>query len=101
MFKRLQPLTESVEFQFEGETVTARTGETLAAALLAAGYATLRETAGDGEARGPYCMIGNCFECRVEIDGQPNQQACLQRVRAGMRVRRQRGRPVTEPGNDG
>ncbi len=101
MFKRLQPVTEAVEFEFEGQTITARAGETLAAALLAAGVVALRQTAADGDARGPWCMIGNCFECRVEIDGHPNQQACLQRVRAGMRVRRQRGRPMVEPGHDG
>ena len=99
MFKRLQPVTDAVEFEFEGETITARAGETLAAALLVAGIVALRETATEGEARGPWCMIGNCFECRVEIDGRPNQQACLQRVRAGMRVRRQRGRMVAGPGD--
>ena len=36
-------------------------------------------------------MIGNCYECRVEIDGKANQQACRHRVRDGMQVRRQRG----------
>ena len=101
MFRRLQAITEAAEFEFEGETIRARAGESLAAALLAAGIVALRETAADGTARGPYCMIGNCFECRVEIDGRPNQQACLQRVRAGMRVRRQRGRMVVGSGNVG
>ena len=99
MFRRLLPVTDRVEFEFEGDTITARAGESLAAALLAAGVVALRETAAEGESRGPYCMIGNCFECRVEIDGRPNQQACLQRVRAGMRVRRQRGRPTLESGD--
>ncbi len=99
MFRRLLPVTDRVEFEFEGDTITARAGECLAAALLAAGVVALRETAADGDPRGPYCMIGNCFECRVEIDGRPNQQACLQRVRAGMRVHRQRGRPTLESGN--
>ncbi len=101
MFKRLQPITDPIEFDFEGRTVEARAGETLAAALLAAGIVTLRATADENQARGPYCMIGNCFECRVEIDGNPNQQACLQRVRAGMRVRRQRGRRIAEPDDAG
>ena len=97
MFKRLQPITDPVEFEFEGETITASTGETLAAALLAAGIVALRETAADGEARGPWCMIGNCFECLVEIDGEPNRQACLVEVRAGMSVRRQRGARTAAP----
>ena len=101
MFRRLQRLSDAVELDFEGETLRAREGEILAAALLAAGIVALRETSDRGEARGPWCMIGNCFECRVEIDGEPNQQACLVRVRAGMRVRRQRGRRDLEPGDDG
>ena len=36
-------------------------------------------------------MMGVCFECLVEVDGQANCQACLLPVRAGMRVHRQRG----------
>jgi predicted molibdopterin-dependent oxidoreductase YjgC len=36
-------------------------------------------------------MMGVCFDCLVEIDGVPNRQACLESVREGMRVRRQRG----------
>ena len=36
-------------------------------------------------------MIGNCFECLVEIDGQSNQQACLIEVSANMNVKTQYG----------
>ncbi|MNP81017.1 hypothetical protein D3C76_1792730 [compost metagenome] len=36
-------------------------------------------------------MMGVCFECLVEVDGQANCQACLLPVRAGMQVFRQRG----------
>jgi predicted molibdopterin-dependent oxidoreductase YjgC len=42
-------------------------------------------------------MMGVCFECLVEIDGRPNQQACMTRVREGMRVRRQQGDGRREP----
>jgi predicted molibdopterin-dependent oxidoreductase YjgC len=42
-----------------------------------------------GQPRAPLCMMGVCFECLVEIDGQKNQQACLVRVRSGMTIRRQ------------
>jgi predicted molibdopterin-dependent oxidoreductase YjgC len=38
-------------------------------------------------------MIGNCFDCLVEIDGVPNRQGCLVQVRDGMRLRRQQGKP--------
>ncbi|WP_343563551.1 (2Fe-2S)-binding protein [Kiloniella sp. b19] len=39
--------------------------------------------------RSAYCAMGVCFECLVEIDGLPNQQACLHRVRDGMAINRQ------------
>jgi predicted molibdopterin-dependent oxidoreductase YjgC len=34
-------------------------------------------------------MMGICFECLVEIDGRPNQQACQIIVRDGMTIHRQ------------
>ena len=39
--------------------------------------------------RAPYCMMGVCFECLVEIDGQGSVQSCLTPVAAGMRIARQ------------
>jgi predicted molibdopterin-dependent oxidoreductase YjgC len=38
-------------------------------------------------------MMGVCFDCLMEIDGEANQQACMTTVRDGMRVARQRGAP--------
>ena len=48
--------------------------------------------------RGPYCMMGVCFDCLVEIDGRPNQQGCLVEVRAGMKVARQQGPRAVDTG---
>jgi len=59
----------------------------LAAGLLAAGVTRLRNASVSGSARAPYCMMGVCFECLVEIDDVPSQQACLTRPREGMRIR--------------
>jgi|TARA_B100001146_G_scaffold23443_1_gene17809 NADH dehydrogenase/NADH:ubiquinone oxidoreductase subunit G len=42
-------------------------------------------------------MIGNCFDCLVEIDGETNLQACLVTVRDGMRIR---SHPGNGPGDD-
>ena len=82
-----------VRFRFEGEPVEALEGDSVAAALLAAGNGPLRTTPKSGAGRAPYCMMGVCFECLVEINGIPNRQACLTEVRDGMMVRRQRGAP--------
>ncbi len=71
--------------------MTAREGETVAAALLASGMGVFRETAVSGAARGPWCMMGVCFDCLVEIDGVGNRQACMVEVTPGMVVRRMRG----------
>ncbi|WCE30080.1 (2Fe-2S)-binding protein [Vibrio sp. SCSIO 43137] len=39
--------------------------------------------------RSAYCAMGVCFECLVEIDGMPNQQACMKTVVSGMVICRQ------------
>lgn len=83
--------TTLLRFQFEGRPLPARPGDTVAAALLAAGHWRFRTTAVSGAARGPFCMMGVCFDCLVEIDGVANRQACMIEVRDGMQVRRQSG----------
>ncbi|WP_138464359.1 (2Fe-2S)-binding protein [Poseidonocella sp. HB161398] len=81
----------AVEFTWEGQALAGREGDTVAAALLAAGIAATRSHPLDGAARGPYCLMGTCFECLVEIDGRPNRQACQVLLAPGMKVARQRG----------
>ncbi len=80
-----------MRFRFDGEIIAAREGDTVAAALLASGVAVFRDTPVTGTARAPWCMMGVCFDCLVEINGRANRQACMIRVVEGMRVRRQRG----------
>jgi predicted molibdopterin-dependent oxidoreductase YjgC len=92
MFRRLPDGPgEAIAFTFDGRSVTARRGDTVAVALLAAGIATCRRTPVSGAPRGPYCMMGVCFECLVTIDGRSNRQACMAEVTAGMRVETQDG----------
>lgn len=66
-------------------------GASAAAAVLIAGLGSIRDTAIGGIVRAPYCMMGVCFDCLAEIDGEPNRQSCMVTVRSGMRIRRQRG----------
>jgi len=89
-FRRLDAGGELVGIWFDGVRVAARAGEPLAAALLAGGYTAFRTHPVTGEARGPWCLMGACFECLVTIDGVPDCQACMTPVRAGMRVERAR-----------
>ncbi len=77
--------------RLDGYPLNARETDTVAAALLGAGCIDFRATPVSGTPRGPYCMMGVCYDCLVTIDGKPNQQACMTLVREGMRVERQRG----------
>jgi sarcosine oxidase subunit alpha len=72
----------------DGKSVTAYDGETVFAALLAAGMRTLRHPFKDPSetARGGFCGMGVCQECRVTIDGLPDRRACMTDVREGMEV---------------
>lgn len=67
----------SFTFAFAGRPYTAYPGETVAAALLAAGVRQLRSTRVHGAPRGLLCGIGSCYDCLVVVDGQPGQRACL------------------------
>ena len=91
MFRRLDTTAGEVRFSFDGRAIVARPGDSVAVALLAAGETSLRDTPVSGAPRAPYCMMGVCFDCLVEIDGVGNCQACLTPVVEGMQVRRQRG----------
>lgn len=66
----------------------AEAGENLATVLLRYAPHIARRHPVDGSPRAPYCMMGICFECLVEIDGMPDQQACLVTVHEGMKVNR-------------
>ncbi|MCX2901643.1 (2Fe-2S)-binding protein [Pseudomonas mandelii] len=91
LFRGLGPAENIVQIQFEGQPLNVPAGISLAAALLLCGITHTRESAVSGRRGAPFCMMGVCFECLVEVDGQANCQACLLPVRAGMRVFRQRG----------
>jgi predicted molibdopterin-dependent oxidoreductase YjgC len=93
MFRRLRSETApgTVSLAVDGQAVSVRVGESVAAALLLAGHAAGRTTAVSGAPRGPFCMMGVCFECLVSIDGVGNRQACMVEAKDGMRVERQMG----------
>ena len=78
-------------FTFNGEPIVAFRGESVAAALLAAGRRTLRLTAVGEAPRGVFCGMGVCFDCLVVIDGEPSRRACMTFVTEGMKVERQVG----------
>ena len=90
MFRRLDDARGgNVEITLDGETVEVPQGIPLAAALLLLDRRPYRRTAVGRVPRAPFCMIGSCFDCLVEIDGRRNRRACQVTVAQGMRVERQ------------
>lgn len=83
--------TRTLTLTFNGQTLTVPAGITVAAALLMSGINRFRATPVSEAPRAPYCMMGVCFECLVDIDGVPNRQSCLIEVADGMHVRSQEG----------
>ncbi len=93
MFRRLpDPAGGSVTLTVDGRAINARAGDSVAAALLAAGIAACRTTPVSGAPRAPYCLMGVCFECLVAIDGRQNRQACMVPAANGMTVETQSGK---------
>lgn len=79
---------------FDGKRIEARHGESLAACLTAAGILSFRTTACGAE-RGMFCGMGVCQDCLVEVDGKPNQRACMTKVTGPLTVRSEaHGRPL-------
>lgn len=70
----------------DGRAVPAHAGESVLGVLWAAGVRTLRASPVQGEPRGFFCAMGACFECLVTVDDRPNVRACVEPVRAGMRI---------------
>lgn len=83
---------EPVFFYFEGRKLAGRPGETIAAALVADGVDVFRHTEKLGRPRGFFCAVGKCSSCLMVVDGQPNVMVCMEPLRPGVRVERQKGR---------
>jgi sarcosine oxidase subunit alpha len=79
-------MSEIVTLTVDGVSVTMPTGSMVAAAILKSGKNGFRRSV-TGEARGPLCGMGICFECRVTIDGEAHCRSCQTTCEDGMDVR--------------
>lgn len=80
-----------VTFTYEGQKLKGYEGETIAAALHAAGIRDLHETEKKHRHRGLFCAIGNCSSCLMKVNGVPNVRVCVEPLREGITVERQVG----------
>lgn len=83
---------EKLTFYYNGQKIEAFEGETIAAALHAAGIRELKKSLHHERPRGFFCAIGNCSSCLMIVDGEPNVKTCVTEVEEGMRVEEQKGK---------
>ncbi|MBL8763750.1 MAG: (2Fe-2S)-binding protein [Phycisphaerae bacterium] len=79
-------MAESVRLIIDGEHADVPRGTSVAAAILNRGTWGFRRSV-EAEVRGPLCGMGTCQECRLEINGEPHQRACMAMCVDGMVVR--------------
>jgi sarcosine oxidase, subunit alpha len=73
-------------FEWNGNTVTAKPGDTVASALYRSGVRTFTWSYQYGRPRGLLCLTGSCPNCMVNIDGVPNVRSCITPARNGLSV---------------
>ena len=78
-------MPDEIVVTVNGMQVPVPVGATVAVAMTIAGQAC--RTSVTGEARGPLCGMGICFECRATVDGKPHSRSCQILCATGMDVR--------------
>lgn len=84
---------QPVTFTFEGRRITARPGQSVAAALYAAGQRIFSRSFKYHRPRGLFCVSGDCPNCQMQVDDRPNVRTCIEPAREGMVVRHQNAWP--------
>ena len=80
---------KTITFTFAGTRIQAREGDTIAAALYAAGQRIFSRSFKYHRPRGLLCSAGQCPNCLMNVDGTPSVRTCTEPVRQGMRVQPQ------------
>ncbi len=75
-----------VQISVDGEAIQAYEGESLAAAMLAAGKRVFRHAEPGGDPRGIFCGMGICYDCLVTVAGSDHVRACMTLVSEGMQI---------------
>ena len=96
------PETKWVKITVDGKRIKAREGETIAAALIAAGVKVFRYTVKRDEPRSLFCAIGRCTDCVMTVNNKSNVRTCVTLVEEGMKIETQKGlgkRQINHEGN--
>ncbi|MFO8034060.1 MAG: FAD-dependent oxidoreductase [Candidatus Bipolaricaulota bacterium] len=81
-----------LRFTYRGRELIAHEGETITAALYAAGISVFGHHPKDGAPQGLFCANGQCAQCMVIADGVP-VKGCMELVHEGMAVEPVEGLP--------
>ena len=87
------PKVKIITINFEGKSIVAREGQSVASALMANGVHKLGHSRNLSQSRGVYCGNGRCQSCIMTIDGIENVQSCRTLVREGMIIKQCTGAP--------
>ena len=79
-------MPDTLTLVVNGVSVMMPEGSMVSAAILKTGVTSFRRSV-TGQARGPLCGMGICFECRVTIDGEAHVRSCQTICQNGMDVR--------------
>lgn len=85
MFRHISHENTTITIYINDQPFSANDGDSVAAILLKQGI-TAVHAASDGAARGPYCMMGVCFDCMITCEDGRIEQACQTYVKDGMKV---------------
>jgi predicted molibdopterin-dependent oxidoreductase YjgC len=85
------PERKMIEITCDGQKITAREGETIAAALIASGKKVFRYSVKKKEPRSLFCAIGLCTDCVMTVNNKPNVRTCITLVEEGMEIKTQSG----------
>jgi D-hydroxyproline dehydrogenase subunit gamma len=78
-------MPDALSVSLNGKSFTVPAGTTVAAAVFIGGNSSFRRSV-SGEARGPLCGMGICFECRVTVDGIGHVKSCQMLCHPGMKI---------------
>lgn len=88
---------KEIEIFVNDEPMRAYEGESIGAALAAAGIREVRRAEQRKDPRGLYCCMGTCHGCLVTVDGRPNIRACITPAAAGQQITLQQGYGRLDP----
>ena len=85
MFRSVQPDLKTVTVYINDTPCKAEEGEMMAAVLMRENL-TATHASPQGQPRGPYCMMGVCYDCMISLEDGGNVQACLTRAEDGLKI---------------